>query len=135
MKPLVYEEVANATLANTNSFSQLFLETIASNRAFVRAVRNALRIDIVGTDELASYSPVNNAESSSQAEVWHALREAAMNASTAKFPDGFKTFEDFKGVLVEKKVVDAETWNDWKDIPPSTVFKLISKLKAQVKAT
>ncbi len=135
MKPFVYEEVANATLANTNNFSQMFLETIASNRALVRAARNALRIDIVGSDELSSFAGASaSSETTSESEPWHALRDAAKNASTSKFPDGFKTFEDFKGVLVEKKTVGAEDWNDWKDVPPNTIFKLIGLLKKQVKA-
>jgi hypothetical protein len=129
MRPFVYEEVASATLSNTNSFSQFFLETIASNRAFVRAVRNALRIDIVGSDELANVPTQNNAESSSEAEVWHALKDAAANAVTKKFPNGFQSFNDFKSQLVEKKVEGAENWNDWKDVPVSTAFKLISQLK------
>lgn len=134
MKPFVYEEVASATLNNTNSFSQLYLETIASNRAFVRAVRNALRIDIVGSDELSGFTPSNNSETTSESEPWHALRDAAKNASTTKFPDGFKTFEEFKGVLIEKGTEGAEAWNDWKDIPASTIFKLIGLLK-KTKAT
>lgn len=129
MQPYVYEEVASATLSNTNSFSQIFLETIASNRAFVRAVRNALRIDIVGSDELANVPVQNNAESSSETEVWHALKDAAANAATKRFPNGIKTFDEFKGVLTERKVDGADAWNDWKDVPASVAFKLISQLK------
>ncbi len=133
MRPFTYEEVASATLNNTNNFSQLFLETIASNRAFVRAVRNALRIDVVGSDELANFTMPTNTESGSESEVWHALRDAALNASTPKFPDGFKTFDEFKGVITAK-IAEATEWNDWKDVPASTAFKLIGQLKKQQKA-
>jgi hypothetical protein len=77
---LLYEEVANATTANTNSFSQFFLETIASNRAFVRAVRNALRLDIVGTDELSSI-PVHNNEVSGAAEPHFVLQHTTTSSS------------------------------------------------------
>ena len=129
MQAYIYEEVASATLSNTNSFSQIFLETIASNRAFVRAIRNALRIDIVGSDELANLPVQNNAESSSETEVWHALRDAAANASTKKFPNGIKAFDEFKGILIDRKVEGADGWVDWKDIPASIAFKLISQLK------
>ncbi len=133
MKPFVYEEVASATLSNTNGFGQFFLETIASNRAFVRAVRNALRIDIVGSDELSGFTASNNSETTSESEPWHALRDAAKNASTSKFPEGFKTFEDFKKALIEKGTDGAEAWSDWKDIPASTIFKLIGLLKKTTK--
>jgi hypothetical protein len=130
LQPFIYEEVASATLNNTNAFSQLYLETIASNRAFVRAVRNALRIDIVGSDELSNFTPSNNnAETTSESEPWHALRDAAKNAITKKFPEGFKTFDEFKAALIEKAVEGADSWNDWKDVPASTIFKLISQLK------
>jgi ribonuclease BN (tRNA processing enzyme) len=49
---VVYEDMANATLDNTSSFAQKFLETIACNRSFVRCVRNFLNIHIVGDDEI-----------------------------------------------------------------------------------
>lgn len=49
---VVYQDVANATLANTDDFCAKFLETIACNRAFVRCVRNFLNIHIVGADEI-----------------------------------------------------------------------------------
>ena len=42
-----FEDVANATSKNTDDFCLKFLETIACNRAFVRAVRNFLNIHIV----------------------------------------------------------------------------------------
>jgi hypothetical protein len=133
MQPFVYEEVANATLSNTNQFSQLFLETIASNRAFVRAVRNALRIDIVGSDELSTIPTHNNSEGTSESEPWHALRDAAKNAVTESFPEGFKTFDEFKGFLQSKSMPvlkdDGTEWADWSDIPAPTIFKLISSLK------
>lgn len=127
--PVIFEEVANATVANTNSFASMFLETIASNRAFVRALRNGLRIDIVGSDELASFVQTEKNEPTEGAEAWNALAEAAKEYSTAKHPEGFKNFAEFKAVLIEKKTEGAEGWQDWKDIPPSTIFKLISLLK------
>lgn len=128
--PIVYSENANATLANTNSFSQFFLETIASNRAFVRAIRNALRIDIVGSDELSSVSYSNdNAESTGQVTPWMALAEAAKTYSGKAAPEGFKSFEGFKQFLVDKKIEGAEAWNDWKDVPVSSIWKFITQLK------
>ena len=127
--PIVYDEVANATLFNTNSFSQSFLETIASNRAFVRAIRNALRIDIVGSDELSSISYSNdNAETTSQVAPWMALAEAAKNYTGKASPEGFKTFESFKSFLIDKKVDGASEWNDWKDIPVPSIWKFIGQL-------
>ena len=49
-----FASIANATTHNTNGFAAKFLECIAENRAFVRAVRNFLGIHIVGADEIDS---------------------------------------------------------------------------------
>ena len=51
-EPVYFEDMANATIDNTNSFAKKFLETIACNRAFVRCVRNFLNVHIVGDDEI-----------------------------------------------------------------------------------
>ena len=128
--PLIYDEVANATLANTNSFSQFFLETIASNRAFVRAIRNALRIDIIGSDELSSLTVSNdNSESTSQVAPWMALAEAAKQYRGKSAPEGFKAFEDFHQFIAGKNIEGAGDWKEWKDIPVSMIWKFIGQLK------
>src|SRR6478736_1646166 len=49
---VVFSSTANATTENTSGFGAKFFETIAENRAFVRAVRNFLNIHIVGSDEI-----------------------------------------------------------------------------------
>ena len=51
-EPVIFQDSANATIDNTNSFAKKFLETIACNRAFVRCVRNFLNVHIVGDDEI-----------------------------------------------------------------------------------
>jgi len=47
-----FASTANATSENCSGFGLKFLEPIAENRAFVRAVRNYLNIHIVGDDEI-----------------------------------------------------------------------------------
>jgi hypothetical protein len=47
-----FSDSANANLENTDGFSRSYLDAIAANRAFVRAVRNYLNIHIVGKDEV-----------------------------------------------------------------------------------
>ena len=42
---------------NTNEFGQIFLAACAENRAFVRCVRNFLRINVVSKEELKLDSP------------------------------------------------------------------------------
>ncbi len=53
MQPMKFGESATATLHNTSgSIPQMFLTETASNRAFVRCVRNFLTVNIVGKDEM-----------------------------------------------------------------------------------
>jgi hypothetical protein len=49
---VTFSSVADAHLGNTRSFAKNFLAAIAENRAFSRAVRNFLRINIVSDIEL-----------------------------------------------------------------------------------
>lgn len=49
---VTYGQTASASIYNTFNWSQNFLESIAANRAFVRAVRFFLGLSIVGSDEM-----------------------------------------------------------------------------------
>ena len=51
-KEIVFESLADASTSNTKSFARFFLAAIAENRAFVRCVRNFLKINIVSQEEL-----------------------------------------------------------------------------------
>lgn len=123
-----FASIANATTHNTNGFAAKFLECIAENRAFVRAVRNFLGIHIVGADEIDSSknkSPIVAPPSSSGAKdisPQGILKEKA----------GL-TFGDFKNKLrelykKEEYVNDPEvikSWEDYKDIPAKECRKLL----------
>jgi len=122
-----FSSIANATIHNTNGFAAKFLECIAENRAFVRAVRNFLGIHIVGADE------IDSSKNKSPIEV--------PTSSTAKdiSPQGIlkekagKSFEDFMDELrkwykEEKYKNDPEvikTWKNYKDIPAKECRKLL----------
>lgn len=60
---LVTEEVANATSTNVGLMVKPYLETVAANRAFSRAVRNALNIRFVSEDEVGEISDEAQEES------------------------------------------------------------------------
>lgn len=51
-EPLEVGAIASASLENTDQIFSKFLETIAENRAFVRAVRHSLGIISIGQDEI-----------------------------------------------------------------------------------
>lgn len=131
-KSVVFQDMANATLNNTSSFATKFLETIACNRAFVRAVRNFLNVHIVGDDEIDKSSPSQSISSSSAP----GLTPASMVESLVKEKLNCANFEEFRVVLRdwwknEKYQHESiKDWNGYEDIPASQariLMKLINE--------
>ena len=114
-----FQDMANATINNTSDFGQIFLETIACNRAFVRCVRNFLNVHIVGDDEINK----NNGKSKQVIETAPTLSPDSILATNAANKLNCHTFEDFKQVLRvwwkedRYKNKDASTWAGWSDVP------------------
>ena len=123
-----FSSIANATIHNTNGFAAKFLECIAENRAFVRAVRNFLGIHIVGADEIdtsKNKSPIVVPPSSSGAKdisPQGILKEKVgtdfnsfLNKLRALYSDG--KYENDPEVI--------KSWKDYKDIPAKECRKLL----------
>jgi hypothetical protein len=130
----VFEDMANATLENTNDFCAKFLETIATNRAFVRCVRNYLGINIVGDDEIdKSKNKVSSYEGAESTIV--NITPQGLLKKLAKDKLGHESFEDFKTFLRKlwsEKLWQNESVSDWKDfpdIPAKECRKLTSLIK------
>jgi hypothetical protein len=128
-----YEDVANATVNNTTDFAVKFLETIAANRAFIRAVRNFLNIHIVGSDEIDSSKKGTPALFEEETET--ALPSSQnMLEKTAK-SSGIKTFGEFQDYLRTAwksnlyRNEEAKVWTSYDDIPAKEARILISILK------
>ena len=125
--PVVFQDMANASMENTSSFATKFLETIACNRAFVRCVRNFLNVHIVGDDEIdKSDKPAAT---------------ASRKGSNSLSPHGvlekkFGTFDEFKSKLRDLwssnayKNDDVKKWNDFGDIPPKEARILLGLMTA-----
>jgi hypothetical protein len=65
-REIVFESLADATTNNTKSFARFFLAAIAENRAFVRCVRNFLKINIVSQEELGDAKLLDEGSSSQE---------------------------------------------------------------------
>ena len=127
-RTIMFQDMANATLENTSSFAQKFLETIACNRAFVRCVRNFLNIHIAGYDEID-----------------HSNKKATSGGITSLTPQGIlqkhceesgiNSFEDFLQKLRdwwtsgEYQNDSASDWSSYDDIPAKEARVLIKLLK------
>lgn len=130
---VVYQDVANATLDNTDSFASKFLETIACNRAFVRCVRNFLNIHIVGADEIDKSRGANNSISIEAPEA-AAITPLGLLQKSLRSKKGIGSFEDFVNLLRDfwsDKIYEnpeVANWKSWSDIPTKEVRKLIAIL-------
>jgi hypothetical protein len=128
-----FEDMANASLENTNDFCAKFLETIATNRAFVRCVRNFLNIHIVGDEEIDKSKNKNKSyENAEHLQIDGDIspQNLLMKHAVKKLSIG--NFEDFKRKLREMWMselyqnTEAKNWNSFKDIPARECRKLIS---------
>ncbi len=121
-----FEDLANATVHNTSSFAQKFLETIAANRAFVRCVRNFLNIHIVGADEIDTSDGKSPLVSSTNPERFNKLTLLMEKVNLSE--DDFETFKDIlRGLWKSGKYKNdnVSDWEEWEDIPKKEIMKLL----------
>jgi len=114
--------IANATNENTSYPFNMYLEAMAENRAFIRAVRNALNINIVGYEELKGNSPQISSELDefeSALSPQATLRKIIENKG--------KTFGDLKATL-KKNGYDGE-YESFEDVPPEICLEIIAKIQ------
>ena len=124
-RPVVFEALADASLVNTKDFARYFLAAIAENRAFVRCVRNFLKINIVSQEELGDAKLGLVAKEDAE-------KENPMNPTILLekiMQEKGITFEVLKKKLIKEKFDGAESLNSIKDVPKSKVFELIERLK------
>lgn len=124
-RPVIFEALADASLVNTKDFARYFLAAIAENRAFVRCVRNFLKINIVSQEELGDAKLGLVAKEDSE-------KENPMNPTVLLekiMQDKGISFDILKKKLVKEKFDGAEGFNSIKDVPKSKVFELIERIK------
>ena len=130
-KEVSFSSLGDASPNNTDNFARQYLAPIAENRAFVRCVRNFLRINIVAQDELAKRFKDGNFQVSTpqQAELASptALLEKLMKEKGVDF-------QRVKNRLVRQKYKDADKIESIKEIPALKIFELIEDLN-KVKTT
>jgi hypothetical protein len=102
---------------------------IAENRAFTRAVRNFLRINIVGSDEVGDPKKFNktNSEASPSSSKPVSLLIDTMNKANL-------SFDTLQKKLIKEGSEDAHAWTKVEDIPSTTIFELITRIKKKLEA-
>jgi len=121
-REIVFESLTDATLNNTKSFARFFLAAIAENRAFVRCVRNFLKINIVGQEELGDAKLLEEGPKQENATSPHFLLEKIMKEKSI-------SFEKLKDKLIKEKFDGAESLSSIKDISKNKIFELIERLR------
>jgi len=116
---VTFSAIGDASPFNTSSFGKNFLGPIAENRAFVRAVRNFLKINIVSQEEIPNTGVSSEAES---IDVSGDLLTSVMLANGV-------TFEKLKAKLVEEKFDGADSLTSVYQIPKFKQFELIERIK------
>jgi len=123
MNPVSFSSLADAHLDNTKDFAKNFLMAIAENRAFVRTIRNFLKINIVGNDEMGKTTHIDT-------EIESTTATTQPVALLQKTMEEYKiSFEQIKERAVEKKMENSENWNSINDISPLCMFTIISGIK------
>lgn len=121
-KEIVFESLADASTSNTKSFARFFLAAIAENRAFVRCVRNFLKINIVSQEELGDVKVLDEAVAVENPTSPHNLLEKIMK-------DKGINFETLKERLVKEKFEKIDDIKAISDIPKAKIFELIERIK------
>ena len=116
-----FSSIGDATYANATGFGKMFLGPIAENRSFVRCVRNFLRVNILGQDELTpKMEAMPDAPASSKNLLEDTMREYGIE------------FKTVKNTLLRDKVPNAENMNSVSDIPKRLQLELIARIKKKM---
>jgi hypothetical protein len=127
-RQVTFSAIGDASPANTSSFAQDYLGPIAENRSFVRCVRNFLRINVVGQDEVgnAKTNSASQAATSAAGDFSPKTHLASLMKSKGI------TFDKLKLKLAKEGYDKASGIEKLEDIPNMKVFELIERIN-QVK--
>ena len=115
-----FQSLADASPDNTQSFARNYLAAIAENRAFVRCVRNFLKINIVGQEEVGVKvieEPGSDNPISPAAVLHNLMKEKGIS------------FDQIQKRLIKDKYEKAEELASINDISKPKIFELIERIK------
>jgi hypothetical protein len=118
-REISFESLADASINNTKSFARYFLAAIAENRAFVRCVRNFLKINIVGQEELGDAKIIEENTFVENPTSPYNLLDKLMKEKNI-------TFNILKNKLLKENI---DGISSLRDIPKNKIFELIERIK------
>lgn len=124
---VIYSGEGDSHHENTNSWAQSFTTCIAGNRAFVRATRNALGIEITGFDEVGPDKEEEKKTTPSINNPVSILQSTLENSGIS--------FEKFKANMIKRGLVK-EDFSDISKFPTEHIYEAVTIIqKAVQKAT
>ena len=129
---VAFSSIGDAGLHNTHGFGQSFLGPIAENRAFVRCVRNFLKINVVAQDEIAVNPTAPKPVQKAATETLDVSDPKAL-LSKLMSEKGI-TFDHIKKKLKQENYTNAEDFSTVSDIPNIKIFELLDRIQKIKKA-
>lgn len=129
-REVVTSALAETHESNTDNFATDYLLSIAENRAFARAIRSFLKINIVSKEELGSRKGTGahvqeTSEKSSQSSSFSPAKTLAVLMDKKGI-----SFEQIKAKLIKEEYSGAAELQSLEDIGGNKIFELINRLKA-----
>jgi len=118
-REVTFSAIGDASPNNTKSFARHFLGPIAENRSFVRSVRNFLKINIVGAEELGDTKLAQQTENKSD----------PYNVLDTVMKEKGITFSHIKSKLIKEGYENTDELKSVSDLPKFKIFELVERLK------
>lgn len=126
---VVFSAIGDASPHNTSGFGQAFLAACAENRAFVRCVRNFLRINIVAQEELAGNNKITSTRNANVSSISEVNKGDPHNLLTKAMKEKGIPFDILKKKLIDEGFEGASEIEDVSGIPKTKVFELLKRIK------
>jgi len=120
-KEVSFQALADASPDNTQSFARNYLAAIAENRSFVRCVRNFLKINIVGQDEIGAKTNFEELAPENPLSPTVVLSNLMKEKNIS--------LDDLKKKLAKEKYEKVDDISSLSDIPKPKIFELIDRIK------
>lgn len=130
-REVTFSAIGDAGPHNTHGFGQAFLGPMAENRAFVRCVRNFLKINIVANDELEKMTFVKPFSPQAATPSIEEIDSQPSPVALLKRVMSEKkvTWSKVKKRLEDEDYEKADSISCVEQIPKAKIFELIERLK------
>lgn len=132
-QPLTFSDSAGASYKTASKFMQPYIECLSANRAFCRAVRAGLGINIVSKDEMVE---LNGSELVTEQTKPSGHDPLESLKARCKSNQGTEiTFDILKHTCStkykDKMVSDPQEWKVWEDIHKNDIFTILHLLNSK----